>query len=113
MAVTTAPVSGEQQAVCLRVARLAHLGMPAANRLHGKAGRVMVDAYAHPPLVTGQVVDPLGDGLAQPLVREVLGPHLFRFSFWLPLHAVILEIPRSYAHLEGSYFRLSSEVLDN
>src|SRR5205085_5690956 len=60
------------------------------------AGRVVVDAYTDPALVTGQVIDAVGDGLAQLLVGEVLGTHLLWLALGLPFLALILEIPEVF-----------------
>src|SRR5262245_37410745 len=47
-------------------------------------------------MLRGLVIDPVGDGLAQTLVREVLGPDFFRLTFGLPLPAARLEIPEVF-----------------
>jgi len=53
----------------------------------------VVHAHADPALVPAQVVDPLGDRLAQDLVLEVLGPDLLRMAPPMPLPPGIAEIP--------------------
>ena len=56
----------------------------------------MVDPDADPPLVPPQVIDPLGDRLAQLLVRKVLGTHLLRHAASMPLPPRIAEIPDQF-----------------
>ena len=63
---------------------------------HGELGGVVVDADADPTLVPAQVIDPLGDGLAQLLVREVLGADLLRLAPAMPLPPGIAEIPDQF-----------------
>jgi hypothetical protein len=87
----------------------------------------MVDADAHPPLVGGQVIDPVRSDLAQFLVLEVPAADPFRLPLRLPLPARILEIPHQFlllrvhrddrlssplegAHLAGDVFKLSIPV---
>ena len=75
-AVAAAAVGGDQQFAGLGEAPAAHLLPPAADAVGGELGRVVVDPHAHPALVAGQVVDAVGDRLAQLLVREVMDLHL-------------------------------------
>jgi hypothetical protein len=64
-AVAAAAVGGDDQAGGAAVARLAHLLPPAADRVDGKGGSVVVDTNTHPPAIRANVVDPVRDGLAQ------------------------------------------------
>ena len=52
----------------------------------------MVDPDRHPPLVGGDVVDAVGDGLPEFFVLEVVHPHELGLALWSPLPACVLEI---------------------
>ena len=54
------------------VALAAEVLPPAADRGDGELGGVVVDPDADPALVVGEVVDPVGDRLAELLVEEVV-----------------------------------------
>src|SRR5712692_724407 len=58
-AVAAAAVGGDDQAVGGAVARFAHLLPPAADRVDGEGGGIVVDANAHPPAIGANVVDPI------------------------------------------------------
>src|ERR1700694_716883 len=92
-AVATAAVGGDDQAGGAGVARLAHLLPPAADRVDGKGGRVVIDANAHPPAIRADVVDPVRDGLAQLRDQEIVGAHRFGLALRAPCPARVLEIP--------------------
>jgi len=56
-------VGGDQQSRRVRIAEAAAYCPPAADRLAGEHGRVVVDTDVHPPGVAGDVVEPVRDGL--------------------------------------------------
>jgi transposase len=96
IAVTAPGIGGDQQPPGLRIDRRPHLLPPAPDTRHGELGRVMIDADADPALVPTLVIDPFGDGLAQLLVREVLGAGLFGVASATPLSPGIAEIPDQF-----------------
>src|SRR5262249_57234939 len=92
-AVAAAAVGRDQELVGPGIQPLAHLFPPPTRRRRRELSRIMVDAHTHPARITGQVVDPVGDHLAQLLVQEVLGANPLRLPGGLPLPAAVLEIP--------------------
>src|SRR6266480_6953790 len=66
---------------------------PAPDRLDSKRGGVVILADADPPGVLRDVVDAVGDRLAERGVCEVMDPHLDRLPDGLPFPAGILEVP--------------------
>src|SRR5512132_3400625 len=55
-AVTAAAIGGDQQATGLRIAGTTHAVPPAADRIDGETGSIVVDAATHPPRVTRDVI---------------------------------------------------------
>src|SRR5436190_21812538 len=49
-------IRSDQQRVALAIGRSAHLLPPPSNRLHGKAGGVVIDSDAHPAFIAAEVV---------------------------------------------------------
>src|SRR4051812_39463949 len=90
--IAPAPVGADQQATGLRIDLLPHPGPPLADALDGEAGRVVVDADVDPAQVPPEVVDAVGDRLADARVREVVDPYLLRVPLGLPLPSAILEV---------------------
>ena len=88
-AVGTTAVSGDQQTLGVRIGVASHLPPPAADRLHGKLCRVVVDTDTHPAGISGQVVDAVGDCLAEFAVDEVVDFHLLGPAFRTPLPTAI------------------------
>jgi hypothetical protein len=72
IAVGSARIGGHQQPGCGGVQRPAGLLPPAPQRRHRERGRVVVAAHAHPSGVSAQVIDPVGDRLANRRVGEVV-----------------------------------------
>ena len=64
---TVAPtaVGGDQQLRSFRIALRSHFLPPTPQRLRGEPRRVVVDPYTHPTFMVSQVVNPVGDRLAQ------------------------------------------------
>ena len=62
--VAAAAIGRDEQRSGLGINGLPHRAPPAADGSHGEAGRVVIDSHAHPARVAGEVVDPVGDGLA-------------------------------------------------
>ena len=92
VAVGAAAVGGDRQRRGLRVARRAELLPPALDRGDRELGGVVVDPDADPALVVGEVVDAVGDRLAQFLVFEVVGADLDRVALGAPLAPAVLEV---------------------
>ncbi len=95
-AVAPAAVRSDEQLPRFGKAAAAHPLPPTANGVHGKGRRVVVDANAHPTLVVENVVDAVGNGLAQKGVAEVMHADLFRLALRTPIPASILEIPDQF-----------------
>jgi hypothetical protein len=85
-------ISGDQQSSRLRIGLPACSVPPAANRLHREGGSVMVGAHVHPPAVSGQVIHPVGHGLAQFLVGKIVGVHLDRIAGRAPFASGVFEL---------------------
>src|SRR3954466_11158111 len=85
VAVGAATIGGDQQPGRLRVAGGAGGGPPAADRLDGERGGVVVGAHADPAGVGGQVVDAVRVGLAQGGVDEVVDLDLLGLPGRAPL----------------------------
>src|SRR6266536_2794399 len=89
VAVGAATVGADQQPARLGVGQLAGHGPPAADGGHGELGGVVVAPDRHPAGVGADVVDPVGDGLAQLLVQEVVHVHRNRLAGGAPLAALV------------------------
>ena len=96
VAVGAARVRGDQQPPRLRVGSRALAEPPAAQRLHRECGGVMIGADIDPASVRRDVVDPVGDRLAQPRVGEVMGADLGRLALRVPLPAAVLVCPGQF-----------------
>ena len=94
--VAAAAVGRDQQFVRLRISVSAHLVSTNGGSLHGELGRVVVDADTHPAFVAAQVVDAVGNGLAQCSCPEVMRTNLFRVALGPPLPPAILEIAHQF-----------------
>src|SRR5262249_12643924 len=70
---------------------------PAADRLRGKLCRVMVNPDTDPASVVCQVRDPVGNGVSQLLVLEVIHSHFDRLPARPPLAPALLEIAYQFA----------------
>src|SRR6266511_2950478 len=92
VAVGPARIRGDQQPVRLRVRLGADQLPPAANGRHRERGGVVVVAHAHPALVSAQVVDAVGDRLADVGVGEVVHVDPHRGAFGLPLTAPVAKV---------------------
>src|SRR5215472_1726439 len=70
-----------------------------ANGIDRKFCRVVINAYAYPPLVSANVINPMRSHLALFLILEIVGANWLRFSLALPLPAAVLEIPHPFLFL--------------
>jgi hypothetical protein len=82
-------VRADQRPLSLGVHCLALLLPPAAQGRHRERGGVMIGPHADPAGVGPQVVDPVGDRLAQLLVGEVVHQHPLGLARRPPLGATI------------------------
>ena len=92
VAVGAAAVGGDRQAGGGRVAARAELEPPAADRLNGELGGVIVDSDVDPADIVGDVVDTVGGGLAQFGVAEVVGAYLLGLALATQLAPGVLEV---------------------
>ena len=74
------------------VGRSSHVFPPASDRVHREMGGVVRDPHTDPALITTQVVDPVGNGLALGGDDEVVNPDALRVALWTPCPATLLEI---------------------
>ena len=96
VAVGSAAVGADQQPVGVGVAVLADGFPPAAQCRDGERGGVVVDTDRDPAGVGRDVVDAIGDGLAQVLVGEVVDVDAFGLTHGLVLASAVLELPDQF-----------------
>jgi hypothetical protein len=89
VAVAATGIGGHQQPLGLGIGDPADPLPPAPQRGHRERGRVMVGPHAHPASVSAQVVDPVGDRLANLGVGEVVHPDPLGLTGRLPLGTAI------------------------
>jgi PKD repeat protein len=87
-----AAVSSDQQFAGVPETSATHTCPPATDAVGGELRRVVVNADADPSLVIADVVDAIGDHLAQCLIHKVMHPDRLRLALGPPLPPVILEI---------------------
>src|SRR5215472_487619 len=73
-----------------------HLFPPTVNRLRSEPGGVVVNPDTHPALVRREVIDAVGDSLAQLLVHEVVDKNLDRLPLALPFAPSVPEFPDEF-----------------
>jgi hypothetical protein len=83
--VAAAGVRGNEQSLGMGIANAANVFPPAADGLHRKRCRVVVNAHGYPSGIVGKIVNPVGDRSAQFLDEEVVNPHLLGIAFRTPL----------------------------
>ena len=52
----------------------------------------MIDSNADPTLIVAHIIDPIGNRLAQFLIRKIMNQSLFRSCFGTPLLPVVAEV---------------------
>ena len=80
----------------LRVRLPSYARPPAADGLHSEFPGVFVDAHRDESRVLREVVDTVGDGLAELLVEEVMALHLAGRALGRPLLPPILVVPDEF-----------------
>src|SRR6266446_3036189 len=95
-AVAASSVRADEQAFRLRILLLPHLVPPTSDALHGKGGRLMVDAHVDPAGIASQVVHPIRRRSPQALHGEVVNPHVLRFSLRVPFSPRVLKIAHQF-----------------
>src|SRR5215470_17627441 len=90
--VAAASVSADQQPICLRVGEDSVALPPATLALDCEGGGLMVLADVNPADIALDVVDAVGDGLAQLREKEVMDPDLDRTPLGFPFPAHVLEL---------------------
>jgi hypothetical protein len=95
-AVAAAAVGHEHQLGRLGETLPAHLPPPTQNARGGELRGVMIDPDADPALVARQVVDPIGNRLAQFLIDKVVHLDLHRFSDGRPFPAGVAKLPNQF-----------------
>ena len=92
VAVGAAAVGGDRQPGSVRVALGSEVLPPGADRVDRELGGVVVDADVDIPLVELEVVDAVGDRLAELLVLEVVDAHELWLALQMPLAPAVLEV---------------------
>src|ERR1044071_1677448 len=76
----------------------------------------MINPYAHPPFVRGQVIDSIGNHLTQLLLGEVVHLDALGLSARLPFAAPVTELPDQFLFLgihRHDWVPLALERLDS
>ena len=92
-AVAAAAIGRDQDAIRIGIADLAEPPPPATDALDGECRRIGIDADIDPALVGGDVVDPIGRDLPQPLDFEVMDTDRLRLALAAQLSTAVLEVP--------------------
>jgi hypothetical protein len=92
IAVRAAAVGGDLKGRGVGEALAAEVLPPASDRVDRERGGVVVDPDLDPTLVVGEVVDPVGDRLAELSVLEVVDADQLGLALRAPLPAGVLEI---------------------
>jgi hypothetical protein len=104
VAVAASTVGRHQQLGCLGIRRSPHGLPPGAKRAHGEGRRVVVGSDRDEGVVPAEVVDAVGDRLAEGQVREVVHVGDVGHLAGLPLEAAFWNAPTS------SFFFASTET---
>lgn len=104
MAVACTAVRRDQKTLWFRVPLLTKLSPPAANRFDRKFTCIATDANRNPGLVGINIVDAVGNRLAELLVRKIVCVDLKRLSF----RAILLSNVRFFSSI--SFFFVSTDT---
>src|SRR6202142_1001654 len=91
-AVRSAAIGGDHQAARERIANMADVLPPSADRLNREGRRVVVDPDADPARVGGEIINSVRHGAAELLDQEIVHAHFLRVALLAPLAAGVLEI---------------------
>src|ERR1700750_542158 len=91
----TAPIL-DSTTLGARVTLFSHRPPPAADRIDGKGGGVVIGADADPSSVVGDVVDAVRHGALQFGIDEVVNIDQFRRALTAPFPAVVPEIAHQF-----------------
>src|SRR5262245_29433327 len=83
----------------MRIDLVTHVRPPPPQGLSRKFGRVMINPDTHPALVRDQVINPVGNHLAQLLIAEVVHVDAFGPPTQLPFTATVAEWPDEFLFL--------------
>jgi hypothetical protein len=89
ISVAATTVSRNHEALGARVTLFSHRPPPAADRIDGKGGGVVIGADADPSSVVGDVVDAVRHGALQFGIDEVVNIDQFRRALTAPFPAVV------------------------
>ncbi len=95
-AVTAAPGGCDIELRGLLVSGLSQLLPPGPNRRHGKFRRSVTDPHAPPPLIFGQVIDPVRNDLALLRIEKIRDPPLRGLAARRVLAPGILKIAQVF-----------------
>ena len=84
VAVTATAVGGDHESLGTGIPLLSHCLPPAADRMNGKAGGVVIGTDADPAEIVGDVVDAIGHGTGELGVDEVVDIDRFGLALWPP-----------------------------
>ncbi len=84
-AVAPAAIGRNHQSGGARKSLRAHLLPPPPNACRGESRGIVVNPHAHPTFVAGQIIDSIGDGLANARIRKVVHADFRGLSTDLPL----------------------------
>src|SRR5215469_11634889 len=90
--IATSRIGRDQQFRGWGIGRLAHTFPPVANGVDRKFGGVVINAYADPSLVAGDVVDAMRRHFALLLVFKIVHANRFGLALPVPLSASVFEI---------------------
>ena len=89
-------VRRDQQPVHFGIGLFAHSLPPSADAFDGERGGVVIGADIDPPLVSGQIIDPVRIGPAQFRDQKIMDAHFFGLPFGLPFTPAVLEISNQF-----------------
>ena len=92
-AITATRIGHDQQFRGLGIVLPAHVLPPGQDTVDGKIRRVVVNPHADPTAVLPDIIDSVGNDLAQLLVFKVVHQGFFGLALRLPLPASVFEIP--------------------
>ena len=113
--VGAAAIGGDHHPIGAGIAATTHLLPPEPDRVDGELGCIMGDPDTDPAAVVGDIVDAVGDRLAQFLVLEVMDVDPPGMSLRAPLRAGVLIVADQLLlfGVDGNYRLISRLELEN